>query len=140
MSNDKTIEVEHYYSHSPTTVWKALTTPELLARWWAPGNVRPEVGHKFELDMGDWGKQACEILAVEPERMISYLFATGVLDTTITWRLIPEGTGIRLKLRHEGFNLDTPMGRKALEGMGAGWSGVLDKMASVLDEDHECTR
>ena len=53
--------------------------------------MKPVVGHKFELDMGHWGKQACEVLAVEPERLISYVFATCVLDTTITWRLVPEG-------------------------------------------------
>ena len=47
-----TIEVEHLYSQSTSAVWRALTDPELIARWWAPGDVRPVVGHRFELDMG----------------------------------------------------------------------------------------
>lgn len=139
MSSNEVIEVEHFYAHPPAAVWKALTTPELHARWWAPGNVRPEIGHKFELDMRNWGKQACEVLAVEPERLIRYVFAAGVLDTTITWRLTPEGNGTRLTLRHEGFNLDTPMGRQALEGMKAGWPNVLDRMTAALDGDLEPT-
>jgi uncharacterized protein YndB with AHSA1/START domain len=140
MSSSEVIEVEHFYSHPPAAVWKALTTPELHARWWAPGNVRAEVGHKFDLDMGNWGKQSCELLAVEPERLIRYLFAAGVLNTTITWRLLPEGNGTRLTLRHEGFNLDTPMGRQALEGMKTGWPNVLERMTSVLDGDLQVTR
>jgi uncharacterized protein YndB with AHSA1/START domain len=140
MSSSEVIEIEHFYSHPPAAVWKALTTPELHARWWAPGNVRAEVGHKFDLDMGNWGKQPCKVLAVEPERLIRYVFAAGVLDTTITWRLIPEGSGTRLTLRHEGFNLDTPLGRQALEGMKAGWPNVLERMTSVLDGNLQETR
>ncbi|HEY4075910.1 MAG TPA: SRPBCC domain-containing protein [Rhizomicrobium sp.] len=137
MSADEVSEVEHFYAHPPAAVWRALTTPELHARWWAAGDVKPVVGHKFDLDMGRWGKQSCVVLAVEPERMIRYLFAAGVLDTTITWRLAPEGDGTRLQLRHEGFNLNTPMGRQAMEGMRPGWSGVLLRLAEVLDDTFE---
>lgn len=102
---------------SPSEIWKALTDPELHAHWWAAGDVRAIVGHRFELDIGQWGKQPCEVLEVEPERRLKYRFATGSLDTTITWDLVPEGSGTRLKLTYEGFNLDSPLGRKALEGM-----------------------
>jgi uncharacterized protein YndB with AHSA1/START domain len=126
------IELERYYAHAPSALWKALTTPELHALWRAEGDVRPMVGHKFELDMGRWGKQACEVLAVEPERLLRYVFAAGTLDTIITWQLTPEGTGTRLRLRHEGFNLDTPMGRQALEGMSSGWPAVLERLVRAL--------
>lgn len=135
MKTPDVIELEHVYPHPPSAVWRALTTPALHARWWAAGDVRPVVGHRFELDMDRWGKQACQVLAVEPERLLSYLFAAGVLDTTITWRLTPEGAGTRLKLRHEGFNLETPLGRQALAGMGAGWPGVLRELGGTLDAD-----
>jgi uncharacterized protein YndB with AHSA1/START domain len=132
MKAPNVIEVEHVYAHPPAAVWKALTDPELHAQWWAAGDVRPVVGHRFDLDMGKWGKQACEVLQVEPERLIKYRFATGVLDTTITWKLEPEGAGTRLTLTHEGFNLDTPMGRQAYEGMKPGWPGLLNRMERVL--------
>jgi uncharacterized protein YndB with AHSA1/START domain len=123
---------EHVYSHAPSKVWKALTDPELHARWWAPGDVRPVVGHRFDLDMGAWGKQQCEVVEVVPEQRLKYRFATNSLDTMITWELVPEGEGTRLKLTHEGFDLDSPMGRQALEGMGKGWPGILAHMAKVL--------
>jgi uncharacterized protein YndB with AHSA1/START domain len=127
------IRVDHYYAAPPARVWRALTDPDLHARWWAPGDVRPIVGHHFELDMGKWGKQPCEVLEVESERLLKYRFATGVLDTIITWRLVAEGAGTRLELTHEGFNLDTPMGRQALEGMGRGWPGVLTHLARLVE-------
>ncbi len=126
------VRVEHVYRQPPAAVWRALTDPALHAKWWAPGDIRPVVGHRFELDMGAWGKQPCEVLAVEPERLLSYRFATGSLDTIITWRLTPEGTGTRLELVHAGFDLDSPLGRQALEGMGRGWPGVMKNMEKVL--------
>jgi uncharacterized protein YndB with AHSA1/START domain len=128
------IQLDHVYPHPPSAVWKALTDPELHARWWAAGDVRPVVGHRFTLDMGKWGIQPCEVLAVEPDRLLRYRFAAGSLDTIITWRLAPEGEGTRLTLTHEGFDLDSPMGRQALEGMKPGWPQVLARLQVVLSD------
>ena len=130
--NPAVIECDEFLPYPPELVWRALTEPDLHARWWAAGDVRPVVGHRFTLDMGRWGLQPCRVLAVEAPRMISYGFAEGTLDTTITWRLVPEGAGTRLFLRHEGFDLDSPMGRQAFEGMGGGWPGVLRAIGPVL--------
>jgi uncharacterized protein YndB with AHSA1/START domain len=133
MTNVAVIHVKRRSAHPPAAVWRALTDPELHARWWAAGDVRPVVGHRFELDMGQWGKQACEVLAVEPERLLRYSFAAGTLDTIITWRLAPDGDGTLLTLTQEGFDPDSPLGRQALEGMRAGWPGVLARLERVLE-------
>lgn len=126
------IKLEQVYTHAPSAVWRALTDPTLHARWWAAGDVRAVVGHKFDLEMGAWGKQPCEVLAVEAERLFRFRFAIGSLDTIITWQLAPVGTGTRLTLTHEGFNLDSPMGKQALEGMGKGWPGLLVRLGTSL--------
>lgn len=128
------LEFERYYAHPPSAVWRALTDPERHARWWAAGNVRAVVGHTFTLDMGKWGQQPCEVLEVQPERLFKYRFATGRLDTIITWRLAPDGDGTRLTLTHEGFDLDSPMGRAAFEGMKPGWPHVLARLDAALHE------
>lgn len=132
MSESAVIQVDHFYSHSPSAVWKALTDPKLHARWWAAGDVRPVVGHEFELDMGRFGTQPCRVLEVEEERLFKYRFATGTLDTIITWRLVPEGGGTRLELTQEGFDLASPVGRQAFEGMKPGWPQVLARLEAVL--------
>ncbi|MGW6896799.1 SRPBCC domain-containing protein [Streptomyces sp. NBC_01727] len=126
------IHCDQFIAHPPAAVWRALTDPELHARWWAAGDVRPVVGHRFTLDMGPWGQQACEVLAVEPERLLRYSFAPDSLDTTITWRLEAEGTGTRLFLEHAGFDLDSPLGKTAFHGMGEGWPGLLRRIEPVL--------
>ena len=71
------------------------------------------------------GQQPCEVLAVELERLLAYSFAPGTLNTTITWRLQAEGEGTRLSLEHSGFDLDSPLGKTAFQGMGSGWPNVL---------------
>jgi len=121
------IECEQFIAKPPATVWRALTEPELLARWWAKGDIKPVVGHRFTLDMGVWGWQECEILEVEPEKLLRYTFAETTLGTTITWRLEPEGAGTRLFLVHDGFEENST----ALTGMGNGWPGLLRRIESV---------
>ncbi|MEW2418455.1 SRPBCC domain-containing protein [Streptomyces sp. NPDC046866] len=132
MSENNTITCEKFLPHPPAAVWQALTDPGLHARWWAAGDVKPVVGHRFTLDMGNFGHQPCEVTEVEAERLLAYRFAEGTLDTTITWTLHPEGTGTRLVLTHAGFDLDSPLGRQAYEGMGRGWPHVLDNLAATL--------
>jgi len=127
------IRLERVYTQAPGKVWQALTVPEMVARWWAPGDIRAEVGHRFEMDMGQWGKQPCEVLEVEAERRFSYRFAEPTLNTIITWELTPEGGGTRLTLIHQGFDLESPVGRSAYEGMKPGWPGILERIATVLD-------
>jgi uncharacterized protein YndB with AHSA1/START domain len=129
------IELDHLYAHPPAAVWRALTDPALLAKWWARGDVRPIVGHRFTLDMGAWGQQPCEVLAVEPERLLCLRFAIGALDTTITWRLEPVAQGTRLVLVHDGFDVGSPMGKRALDGMMPGWPQVLARLAGALADD-----
>jgi uncharacterized protein YndB with AHSA1/START domain len=133
MTKPGIVSLEEFIAHPPAKVWKALTDPALHAKWWASGDVRPVVGHRFTLDMGGrFGKQPCEVIAVEPERLLSYSFAPGTLNTTITWRLQAEGDGTRLVLEHKGFDLDSPLGKAAFEGMGGGWPKILKAIAPVL--------
>jgi uncharacterized protein YndB with AHSA1/START domain len=132
MNAPPVIHLAHFYVKPPSAVWRALTDPQLHSRWWAAGDVRPIVGHHFDLDMGPFGKQPCEVMEVETERLLRYRFAAGTLDTIITWRLEPEGQGTRLTLTHEGFNLDSPLSRRAFEGMKPGWPAVLARLEALL--------
>jgi uncharacterized protein YndB with AHSA1/START domain len=133
MTERGVIRLSQFINHPPEKVWKALTDPELHAKWWAAGDVKALVGHRFTLDMGPWGRQPCEVIAVEPGRLLSYGFAPGTLDTTITWRLEPENECTRLHLEQAGFDLDSPMGKMAFEGMRNGWPSVLERIGGVIE-------
>lgn len=126
------IRLDELIPYPPERVWAALTEPALLAQWWAAGDIRPVVGHRFTMDMGAWGQQPCEVLAVQRPRLLSFSFAPERLHTAITWRLQPEGRATRLSLEHAGFEVDEPQGQQAYLGMGAGWPRVLARIAPVL--------
>jgi uncharacterized protein YndB with AHSA1/START domain len=135
MSQDRaTIECDEFLAHPPSVVWRAITDPELQARWWAPGDIRPVVGHRFTITLYPFGELPSEVLAVEPERMIRYSLGGGSFDTTLTWRLVPEGNGTRLFLTQEGFDLDSPLAKDAFDRMKHGWPIVLQRIDPALRE------
>ncbi|MGV9329412.1 SRPBCC family protein [Streptosporangium sandarakinum] len=140
------LHLDQFLPHPPATVWRALTEPELIARWLMPGDFRLEVGHRYTMRgvampaTGFSGVVQAEVLAFTPERMLRLGWrdadpggGAGV-DWTVTWTLEPEGTGTRLFLAHEGFDPDDPLQRRAHTIMGGGWrSRVVPALADVLD-------
>jgi len=135
MTDLAAIECDEFLPYPADVVWRALTTPEIIAKWWAnAADLRPVVGHRFTIDMDRWGVQQCRVLEVEEGRMLRYTFSEGMLDSTLTWRLEPEGVGTRLFLVHDGLDQDSPLGRAALDGMGRGWPDVLARIAVVIAE------
>lgn len=129
-----TIRAEQRLSHPPERVWRALTDPVQLSAWFMPNDFRPEVGARFHLDTGQWGKTQCEVLELEPERKMRISWKNPPLDTTVTWTLLPDGDGTRLVVEHAGFDLDDPRQRFAYDGMKGGWGGqVASRLQQVLD-------
>ena len=124
------IEVDQFVAAPPETVWRLLTEPEMVAQWWAAGDVSAEVGHEFTLDMPGFGAQPCRVLQADPPRRFVYTFTT---EWTLDWRLEPEGTGTRLFLVHSGFDLDDHRMSDAFDRMGPGWRDVvLPRLAALV--------
>jgi uncharacterized protein YndB with AHSA1/START domain len=132
MSMVAAVTVDQFVAGPPEKVWRAITEPELIGRWWVPGDVKAVVGHEFTLQMPKWGAIGCVVTeVVEPERF-AYTFNG---TWTLTWTLVPEGRGTRLLLEHSGFDLDDPQGRHAFENMGPGWRDhVLPALARVVEQ------
>lgn len=134
MSTRTTIDVDEFLPHPVEKVWEALTNADRLADWLMPNDFVPEPGHRFTLDTGPWGTTECEVLEIQPRRLVRFSWRNGPLDTEVSWRLEPEGTGTRLFLQHRGFDLDDPLQRRAFDGMRPGWrSEILTALAQHLD-------
>lgn len=134
------IRLDEFLAHPPDRVWKALTDPALLTRWLMPNDFQPEIGHEFTFTTapvpgtGFDGVIRCRVLELEPARRLRIAWHGGSLQSTVTWRLEPEGTGTRLFLDHEGFDPADPAQQLAHRIMGSGWpSRVLPALARLLD-------
>lgn len=128
----ETVTVDQRIATTPDRVWARIATPEGIAKWWAPGNIQPVLGHEFTLDMFKWGQQACRVIAVEPGRKLAYTFG----DWELHWTITPDEGGCVLRLEHKGFDLSKEQDRMAFENMGNGWkSAVLPKLARGLEEE-----
>lgn len=101
------VREERVYPHPRELVWRALTDPELLARWLMPNDFEPRVAHRFTFRTapgpGFDGVVHCEVLElVEPERL-AFSWKGGPLDTVVTFRLEEREGGTLLRMEHAGF-------------------------------------
>jgi uncharacterized protein YndB with AHSA1/START domain len=103
-SERKSADVDQFLPHPPPKVWRALTDPERLARRLMSTDFRAVAGTASPSGPGAAGLDGIvhrEVLDLEPERLMRWSWRGGSLDSTVTWRLVAEGRGTRLFLRHE---------------------------------------
>jgi uncharacterized protein YndB with AHSA1/START domain len=137
------IAVEEVLPHPPETIWKTLTTGELIDRWLMKSTgFEPVVGNRFTLQTtpaGAWdGVIRCEVLEVVPNRRLSYSWRGGDdgnagygsrLDTLVTWTLAKVEGGTRLRVVHSGFVL--PQNATALRNLSQGWTKVVRRIGDI---------
>jgi uncharacterized protein YndB with AHSA1/START domain len=138
------ISTDSYLPYSPRKVWNALTNSDLLARWLMPNDFVAKVGYRFTFKTdpvpqhGFDGVIHCEVLTLLPELELSISWHGGSLDSTVTWRLEPEGAGTRLLLTHDGFDESDPGQLMTKQILGGGWNGkIAARLAQLLEAEEE---
>lgn len=147
-SQTQDIAVDEVFPHQPETIWKALTTGELIGRWMmAPTGFEPVAGNRFTFKTkpaGAWdGTIHCEVLEVVPNERFAYAWKGGHeanagygsrLDTVVTFTLSRVQDGTRLRLVHSGFVL--PRNDTAFQNMSDGWPIVFRNLHAAAGERH----
>jgi uncharacterized protein YndB with AHSA1/START domain len=139
MSNTATdarsVVVEREFPFPPEKLWRALTQPHLIEEWLMKNDFKPVVGHSFNL-RGEWGGVLdCDVLAVEPNRTLSYTWnfahddAAYNLRSLVTFTLTPTSTGTLLRMEQSGFGPDQ---KQAYGGAHAGWKQFFANLEQVL--------
>lgn len=142
------IVVDEVFPHAPETIWKTLTTGELIGRWlMAPTGFEPVQGKRFTFQTkpaGAWdGLIHCEVLEALPNQRLAYAWRSGdagnvgygaPLDTVVTWTLSKVDGGTRLRLVHAGFV--TPKNDSAFNSMRGGWLKVMQSVGNIAGELH----
>ena len=124
----QSVVVERETSHPPEKIWRALTQSHLIEEWLMKNDFKPVVGHSFNL-RADWGAVDCKVLAVEPNKTLSYTWDAYGLESTVTWTLTPTSAGTRLRMEQSGFRPDQ---QKAYQGAQHGWRQFLAALEQVL--------
>jgi uncharacterized protein YndB with AHSA1/START domain len=134
----RSVVVEREIAHPPEKIWRALTQPHLIEEWLMKNDFAPVVGHRFNLqaDQPNWKMMLdCEVLAVEPNKKLSYTWnfasddAALSLKSVVTWTLTRTSTGTRLCMEQSGFRSDQ---RQAYGGASAGWPRFFAALEQVL--------
>ncbi|BCH08647.1 polyketide cyclase [Mesorhizobium loti] len=135
-TENRTVVVERQISHPPEKLWRALTQPHLIEEWLMKNDFKPAVGHRFNIS-ADWGGVLdCEVLAVEPNKTLSYTWNLAHQDpafdlrSVVTFTLTPTPTGTHLRMEQSGFR---PEQRRAYGGAKMGWPRFFEKLEQLLD-------
>jgi uncharacterized protein YndB with AHSA1/START domain len=140
------IVVDEVFPHAPETIWKALTTGELIARWLMPAEgFEAVVGNRFTYKTTPAGARdgtiRCEILEVVPNQRLVYSWQGGHednvgygsrLETVVSWTLARADKGTRVRVVHSGFEL--PRNDTAYRNMSDGWKKVIRNLDATAAE------
>ncbi|GMO96523.1 MULTISPECIES: SRPBCC family protein [Bradyrhizobium] len=141
------IVIDEVFPHAAATIWKALTSAQLIARWLMPPTGFEAVeGNTFTFKTnpaGAWdGTIHCRVLEVVACRRFVYAWKGGdasntgygsALDTVVTWSLTPIEAGTRVRVVHSGFV--TPTNDTAYRNMSDGWVKVVQRLDAIAGED-----
>jgi len=129
----RSVIVERDIPFPPEKIWRALTQPHLIEEWLMKNDFKPVVGHHFNFrrdPVPNWnGIIDCEVLAVEPNRELSYTWGAMGANTVVTLTLTPTATGTHLRMEQTGFRSDRPQN---FQGAKFGWQKFLANLEQVL--------
>jgi len=122
------VVVERELPHPPEKIWRALTQPHLIEEWLMKNDFKPVVDHRFNFS-ADWGAVDCEVMAVEPNKTLSYTWAAMGLESVVTWTLTATSTGTYLRMEQSGFRPDQ---KQAYHGAKYGWQKFFTGLERVV--------
>ena len=124
----RSVIVEREIAYPPEKIWRALTQPHLIEAWLMKSDFKPVIGHSFDFRT-EWGAIDCRVLAIEPNKTLSYTWEARGLESVVTWTLTPSGTGTLLRMEQSGFRPDQ---EQAYQGAKVGWRRFFNQLDQSL--------
>src|SRR4029077_13754080 len=120
--------VEREVPFPPEKIWRALTQPHLIEEWLMKNDSKRVVDPRFNL-RADWGAVDCQVMAVEPNKTLSYKWAAYGLESVATWILTPPSRGPRRRMEQSGFRPDQ---QQYYQGAKGGWQQFFANLEQIL--------
>jgi uncharacterized protein YndB with AHSA1/START domain len=133
----RSLVFERRMPHPPEKIWRALTESALIEEWLMENDFVAKIGHRFTFratPLPGWsGVTNCEVVTVEPPRILAYRWGDGTesdsrLQTLVTWTLTPDEGGTLVRMEQSGFRAKDELAHKR---MGGGWPRVLERLEQV---------
>lgn len=132
-----------YIAATPERVWEALTGPQFTKEYWGGLHIDSDwsPGSPVRLVREDGGGVAWqgEVLAAEPERLLSYTFHMLISEkhrqdspSRVTFEIEPVGPVVKLTVTHDRFE----PGSATYESTRYGWPAILSSLKSLLETGH----
>jgi uncharacterized protein YndB with AHSA1/START domain len=71
----------------------------------------------------------CKVLAIEPNKKLSYSWGTMGMESAVVWTLTPTAAGTHLRMEQSGFGSDQDA---AYKGANYGWQKFIGNMERVV--------
>jgi uncharacterized protein YndB with AHSA1/START domain len=129
----RSLVIEKEMPHPLERVWRALTQGSLMKEWLMDNDFQPVVGHRFNFrstPAPNWnGVVDCEVLAVEPNKKLSYSWCSMGLASVVSWTLSATAHGTLLRFEQTGFG---PGQEANYNGAKYGWQKFIGGMERVV--------
>jgi len=135
---NRTITQTYFYEAPPEAVFKALTEPKQLAKWFLKSaKITPVEGSTYTFTWEGYDRQTGKVVKVVPSKLLALTwpnsFKGKTFPTDARFTLKRKGTGTLLTVKHTGFK----EGDDWVWLYGAvqsGWAYFLTNLKSVLSQ------
>jgi uncharacterized protein YndB with AHSA1/START domain len=123
--------VERVFDAPVETVWKAVTTPGQMSRWYFElADFKPEVGFEFGFVVqhaGNTYDHRCKVTEVAPQKKIAYTwrYHGHEGESLVTFELFREGGKTKVRLTHTGLETFPKTPAFARENFERGWTSLI---------------
>jgi uncharacterized protein YndB with AHSA1/START domain len=127
------VEYEELLPHSIAAVWAELTDAASISEWlMATSDFRPLVGCRFRMKtqrLAPTGWVDAVVIEIDPPRHMvwSWSAGDGSPPSRVTFQLVEEGEGTRLRLRHTG-----DLNPEIAEILRSGWPGRITALGEAI--------
>jgi uncharacterized protein YndB with AHSA1/START domain len=129
----RSLVIEKELPHAPEKIWRALTQGSLIKDWLMDNDFEPVVGHKFTFrstPVPNWdGIIDCEVLALEPNKKLSYSWGSMGMASVVDWTLSATERGTLVRMEQSGFG---PNQDAAYKGATWGWTKFMGNLERVV--------
>ncbi|MEO8286114.1 MAG: SRPBCC domain-containing protein [Chloroflexota bacterium] len=114
-------------------VWLAVTDPEQIAQWFAPGTSFTQIDNRISVRFGDVDMEVAIIDIVDPPRQLTTRNLPDMTLTT-TYLLEEENGGTRFTVIESGYESLPEDARQTRHDQdGVGWEAALQNLQAFID-------